>query len=142
MKIKAARFANDEAGTAAVEFALVLPIFLTILLGILAYGVYFGASQSAAQLAGDAARASVAGLTDVERASIARSHIAAHASNYMMLNASKVSVDAAPAANDPHEFRVVVRYDASTLPIWNFAPFLPLPEKTIEQAAVIRRGGY
>ena len=59
------------SGAAALEFAVVLPVFLAVMLGILAYGIYFGAVHSAAQLAADAARASVAGLSDDERAAIA-----------------------------------------------------------------------
>lgn len=134
--------AKRADGTAAIEFALVMPVFLVILFGILAYGIYFGASQSTAQLAGDAARASVAGMTDTEREAIARKHVSDHAGQYMMLDAAKVTVEAAPLPNDATEFRVSVRYDASDLPIWSFAPFLPLPSKTIVQTAVVKRGGY
>ncbi len=136
-------FRRSEEGTAAIEFALILPIFLTLLLGILAYGIYFAAAHSTAQLAADAARASVAGLTDTERSSIARASVASNVRNYgVLLDASKVVVDAAPLPSDATEFRVAVRYDAASLPIWSFAPFLPLPSTTIEQTAVIKRGGY
>lgn len=136
-------FWRETDGTAAVEFALVLPIFLTLMLGILAYGIYFAAAHSTAQLAADAARASVAGLTDSERSSIARASVASNLGHYaILLDSTKVVVDAAVVPTDATEFRVAVRYDASTLPIWSFAPFLPLPSKTIEQSAVIKRGGY
>lgn len=136
-------FRRSEEGTAAIEFALILPIFLTLLLGILAYGIYFAAAHSTAQLAADAARASVAGLTDTERSSIARASVASNVRNYgVLLDANKVVVDAAPLPSDATEFRVAVRYDAASLPIWSFAPFLPLPSTTIEQTAVIKRGGY
>src|SRR5689334_21418066 len=63
--------AFDVSGVAAIEFAVVFPLFLLIILAIIGYGSYLGAAHSVAQLAADAARASVAGLSDTERASIA-----------------------------------------------------------------------
>lgn len=135
-------FATNESGSSAVEFAIVLPVFLTILLGIVAYGIYFGALSSTAQLAADAARSSIAGLTDQERIDIATASVFSNVSQYPLLSDSGISVDAGIVDGDPNEFRVAVRYDASDLPIWTFAPFLPLPSKEIRQVAVIRRGGY
>ena len=136
-------FRRSNDGTAAVEFALVLPVFLVLLLGILAYGVYFAAAHSTAQLAAEAARASVAGLTDTERATIAKASVANNVGNYgVLLDPAKVTVEAAALPDDVTEFRVAVRYDASLLPIWSFTPFLPLPSQVIEQAAIIKRGGY
>jgi Flp pilus assembly protein TadG len=135
--------AHSEDGAAAIEFALVLPIFLTVMLGILAYGIYFAAAHSTAQLAADAARASVAGLNDTERGNLARASVKNNAANYsVLLDPKKVTVEAAPLAGDATEFRVRVRYDAANLPIWSFTPFLPMPSKTIEQSAVVKRGGF
>lgn len=132
-----------EDGTAAIEFAIVLPVFLVVMLGILAYGIYFAAAHSTAQLAAEAARASVAGLTDAERSNLARTSVTANLANYgVLIDPSKVTVEAAPVASDVTEFRVAVRYQAHDLPIWSFAPFLPLPSETIERTAVVKRGGY
>lgn len=136
-------FRRSNEGTAAIEFALVMPVFLVLLLGILAYGIYFAAAHSTAQLAAEAARASVAGLTDAERTTIAKASVANNVANYgVLLNPDKVTVEAAALPDDATEFRVAVRYDASLLPIWSFTPFLPLPSEVIEQAAIIKRGGY
>lgn len=133
--------ANDS-GASAVEFALVLPVFLLIAMGTVVYGIYFGAANSAAQLAADAARASVAGLNDAERASIARQHVAASAGAYMLIDATKVAVEAAPLASDTTQFRVAIRYDSAELPIWGLAGIVPLPAKIIERTATIKRGGF
>ena len=136
-------FRRNEDGTAAIEFALVLPVFLVLMLGILAYGIYFAAAHGTAQLAADAARASVAGLNDVERANLAKANVASNVSSYgVLLDASKLTVVAAPLPGDATEFRVAISYDASNLPIWSLTPFLPLPSSTILQSAVIKRGGY
>jgi Flp pilus assembly protein TadG len=136
------RLRLDRRGVAAVEFAIVLPVFLMLLAGIIAYGIYIGAVHSTAQLAADAARTSVAGLNDAERRRIAIGHVQAHASSYPLLSEEAIEVDAGPSPADASEFRVVVRYDAKRLPIWAYAGFLPLPSRTIEGIAVIRRGGF
>lgn len=136
-----ARAGNNE-GAAAVEFAIVLPVFLVLLAGMIAYGIYFGAANSVAQLAADAARTSVAGLTDEERRTIAEGHVRTNASTYPLLAGQDVEVVAGPAPADASEFRVVVRFDARKLPVWTYAAFLPLPSRTIESSAVIRRGGF
>ena len=133
---------QDSRGASAVEFAVVCPVFLMILLGILTFGMYFGAAHSVAQLAADAARASVAGLSDAERSKIARELVSTSASEYVLINSKRIEVEAAPLPSDPTEFRVAVRYDAKDLPIWAFAPFVPLPSQTIERTATVKRGGY
>lgn len=121
---------------------MVFPIFLTMMLGITAYGIYIAATHSLAQLAADAARASVEGLTNTERERIARSNIALNASNYPLLKTNKITVQAGPLASDANQFRVALTYNAESLPIWGFATFLPLPSKIIVRSAVIKRGGY
>lgn len=134
--------ARDSTGTSAIEFAIILPVFLLIAFGIAAYGLYFGAVHSASQLAADAARSSVAGLSTEERIKIASESIKENVSSYPLLRPDRISVDAAPSPSDANQFRVTVRYDAKDLPIWNFATFLPLPSRTIERGAAIKRGGY
>jgi Flp pilus assembly pilin Flp len=47
---------TDEAGAAAVEFALVLPVLILILFGIIDYGLYFNASLQSRWGVHDAAR--------------------------------------------------------------------------------------
>ncbi|MGQ0673301.1 MAG: TadE/TadG family type IV pilus assembly protein [Hyphomicrobium sp.] len=136
------RLWGDRSGASAVEFAVVLPVFLMLMLGILAHGIYYGAAHCTAQLAADAARASVAGLDDAERTSIAKGVIAKTASMYPLLIADKIAVEAAASASDPTEFMVAVRYDSAHLPIWSFSKLIPLPSKIIQRTAVIKRGGY
>ena len=59
-------------GAAALEFALVAPLFLLTLFGIVAYGGYFWRAHSLQQVANDAARAALPGLTATEREALAR----------------------------------------------------------------------
>jgi Flp pilus assembly protein TadG len=135
-------FRNCNQGVAAIEFALVAPVLLLIMVGILFFGLYFGAVHSTSQLAADAARASVAGLSDAERADLAITTVSKSAANYPLLTPSKISVEAAPSPTDSTSFKVSVRYDASDMPIWGFARMLPLPPKIIVRTSVIKRGGY
>jgi GTPase involved in cell partitioning and DNA repair len=52
---------RHESGAAAVEFALVLPILILLIFGIIQYGIYFWARQSAVAAAREAARRSSVG---------------------------------------------------------------------------------
>ena len=61
----------DRRGAAIVEFAILLPVLIVMLFGMLAYGQYFLLAHSVQQLANDAARATVAGVTPAERLTIA-----------------------------------------------------------------------
>jgi len=136
------RFLGAHGGAAAVEFALIFPVALIFLLGLLAYGLYLGAAHSVQQLAADAARASVAGLSDAERASIALAHVSNSAGGYPLLRADRLTVEAAPLDADPGAFEVSVAFDSEDLPIWAFSGLVPLPPKVIERHAIIKRGGY
>lgn len=136
------RLQSNNSGAAAIEFAIVLSLFVVLALGTLAYGIYLGAAHGVSQLAADAARASVAGLTDAERITIAREHVERNATDFLLLSPDKLVVEAAPSLNDANQFQVVVRYDAADLPIWFMSGLLPLPSKTIVRSASIKRGGY
>lgn len=136
------RVRHEERGAIAVEFALVFPLAIIFFMGLLAYGIYFGAAHSVQQLAADAARASVGGLNDGERASIARAHVAASGASYPLLSSDRISVSARSLEADPSQFEVRVSFDSGALPIWALSGLVPLPDKTIERAAVVKRGGY
>jgi Flp pilus assembly protein TadG len=132
----------NRSGASALEFAIVLPVFLLIVLGILTYGIYLGSVHSVEQLAADAARASVAGLSDSERVQIATQHVTTNAGDYPLLNASKIAVEAGASPLDASQFRVMVRFDASDLPIWIMSGIVPMPDRVIERTSIIKRGGF
>jgi Flp pilus assembly protein TadG len=52
---------RDEGGAAAVEFALILPIFLTLVFGMIQFGFYFWTAESANSSARETARRIVVG---------------------------------------------------------------------------------
>ena len=66
-----ARLARSERAAAIVEMALVLPLFLALMMGILVYGQYFMLAHSVQQAANDGARAAIVGLDAADRRAIA-----------------------------------------------------------------------
>jgi Flp pilus assembly protein TadG len=134
-----ARLKADQRGAVLVEFAMVGPILIVMILGIVAYGGYFWMSHAVQQVANDAARAAVAGLVATERASLAQSALSSSIGGYPFLvpSAAKATV-----SGDSTELKVAVAYDASGSPFWAFKGLIPLPSTTITRQAAIRLGGY
>ena len=137
----ARRFRSDRSGTSAVEFAILSPFFLLFIFGMIAYGIYFGASHSVQQIAADAARTAIAGLTETERISLATQFVSHNAGTYPFVEPDKLVVDIHDSGTDENQFVVAVRYDAVNLPIWNLLPGLAMPAATISRQSTIRMGG-
>lgn len=133
---------RNRDGTSAVEFAIILPVFLLLLFGTIAYGSYIAIVHSVQQLTAEAARASIAGMTDDERMTLAQGSINLNVSSYPMLTAKDLIVQA--AATDPatSTFTLTVKYDASGLFIFNLPTLVPAPNSVIVRTAAIQRGGY
>lgn len=132
---------RDTRATSAIEFAILTPVFLLMLTGMMAYGIYFGAANSIQQLTADAARTAIAGINEAERNQLVRSFLANNAGDYLLIDKNRVSFSIGDKPNDPNQYRVTVHYDASQLPIWNLYLPLPLPSPRITYTSVIRRGG-
>ncbi|MET3580113.1 Flp pilus assembly protein TadG [Mesorhizobium robiniae] len=140
LKLKPRQF-RDQSGTSAIEFALLSPIFILLLLGMVAYGIYFGASNSVQQIAADAARTAIAGLNETERQALVTSFVNNNAGGYPFVDSGKLTYQAKDSTADGNQFVVSVQYDARNLPIWNLFPALPMPGTTISRNSTIRVGG-
>src|SRR3546814_4279081 len=68
--------AREERGAAIVEMALVLPLLLALLMGVLVYGQYFMLAHNVQQAANDGARASIVGLDTADRSAVANRAVA------------------------------------------------------------------
>ena len=134
-------FLGSRSGTSAVEFAIVSHVLILFVFGIIAFGLYFGAAHSVQELASDAARASVAGLDDTERASIVAGFMERNGGEYPLLDQRYLTYEAHPSASDPEEYQVSVHYNAEKLPIWSLSADIPLPGKIISRTSTIRVGG-
>ena len=133
-------FARSTHGTSAVEVALLSPLYFLLMAGMAAYGLYLGTSHSLQQVAADAARAAIAGLSADERHEIALDYVAANAGTYPLIEAEHLTVGARDG--EAGRFVVSLDYDARSLPIWNLFDGLPLPQVTIVRRAAIRIGGF
>jgi Flp pilus assembly protein TadG len=134
-------FAGCASGAAAIEFAILTPVFLLMLTGMMAYGIYFGAAHSVQQIAADAARTSIAGLDAAERDELVEAFIEANAGDYLLIERERLTFEIGDKAADAGQYQVIIRYDASDLPIWNLYVPLPLPGRIITYVSTIRLGG-
>lgn len=132
---------RDTRGTTAVEFALVAPIFLALLLGIIGFGQIISVHHGLQQLAAEAARASIAGLSDAERDALARQFVAANAGAYVSLDAARIQVSTTATAPPQSATEVTLSYDLGDALIYRLAPAM-LPDPTVRRSAAIQRGGY
>lgn len=131
-----------ERGASAVEFALVMPLFLMLVFGIIAFGSYFAVVHGVQQLAAEAARSSIAGLTEAERKSLAETYVTTNAAAYPLISPGNLAISAGSSPSDVNVFTVTVNYDASGMLIYALPPFVPLPPQQIARSAAIPRGGY
>lgn len=133
---------NDRSGVAAIEFALVAPVFFLLLLGIAAYGIYFSAISSLQELTADAARASVAGVSATERQTIVTNYISQSKPSYKLLSNRTITVTTTAVPGDPTRYSVTLSTDISNLPLQGATGLFPMPSATIQRTSVVRIGGY
>lgn len=133
-------FCRDRSGTSAVEFALVAPVLILIVLTSIGFGIYLSAANALQQISADAARTAIAGLNSTERSKLASDFIASSTMDYFMLEKAKLRISVADDPANSEQFTVSVDYDARDLPIWSLYCFV-LPDKHIKRFSTIRIGG-
>jgi Flp pilus assembly protein TadG len=129
---------SDRQGSIAVEFAIVAPVFIVIVTASLFYGIYFGAAIIVQQIASEAARAAIAGVTPDERHDLAQTRFDQNASSYPLIDPDHLEFEMVEQAGN---ILVTVRYDTERLPIHVFAGLLPVPARVISRIGVIDAGG-
>jgi Flp pilus assembly protein TadG len=137
--VEGRRAMAEPRGNAAIEFALVAPIFLMFVMGIVSYGGYFWLAHNLQELANDSARAAVAGLTSDERTQLAQSAFDSEVTDYGALTPANAQV---LYDGDAQAFTVSISYDASASGFWIAAGLIPMPSSTIVRSASVRLGGY
>ena len=128
----------DRRGVAAIEFAMVAPLLILMMLGMVVYGGWFWMAHSVQSLASEGARAAIAGLDPVERDALARSFVVAQVEE-LGLQSQRASIEVESTAA---VIRVNVAYDISDHPLMALSAIAPSPPRTIRRTAVVRLGGY
>jgi Flp pilus assembly protein TadG len=120
------RLAHDARGTTAVEFALVAPLLFAILFGIITFGVQYATRIALTYAAAEGGRAAVAGLTDAQRTSLARTAI----NNTLtalapLVNKSATTVNVSLAADGGNEkINISIAYSDTRFATMPFLPSL------------------
>ena len=126
-------------GSAAIEFALVGPLMVLMLVDMVVYGGWMWLAQSVQTLATESARAAVGGLDAAERIDLARAFIAAEAEDGAGLPHDHLVVT---VESDEQAIRVHIAFDASDHWIMTMAGLVPAPPAVIRRMAIVRTGGY
>lgn len=134
---------GDCDGATAIEFALLLPVFLMLVFGIIVYGLYFATSIAVTYAASEGARASEAGLSDGERESLAAAAADAVIADYApLLTLSSATITAGPEAGNDGLFQVTVAYDFHSFGLGGLGALLPIPTTNPSASVVVSHGGY
>ncbi len=129
---------HDAGGATVVEFAMIAPLLLLMLAGIVDYGAYFSTAHAVQQMANDAARSAIAGSTAAQRLSLAEGILNSEHGNYGFMTAGHTDL-----AMD--EENTVVTVSLTFTPDNKGFDLVPLPPgmpATITRTASIVRGGY
>jgi Flp pilus assembly protein TadG len=135
--------ARCERGIAALEFALIAPVLLSIVFATIVYSLYFTAVLGVRHAAAEGARAAMAGLSTGERITLAKTRANAVIDKYgSLLSTGNVHPVVTPERESTGVFKVTVTYNIASAPLMRFASFLPLPAPDITSSVIVTNGSY
>ena len=129
-------FAHDESGATAVEFALVLPLLLSIVFGIICFGQFFAIANSLQQLSAEAARASVAEITMVDRVNTASAFIDNADERFSFLGGGNIS-PTVTSFDDPPAIMISLEYNLAGSAVELASDFLGLNIGSITRSSYL-----
>jgi Flp pilus assembly protein TadG len=139
---------SSDAGVVALEFALIVPFFLLLIFGTMVFALYFATFVAVIHGANEGARASVAGISDVERKGLAITRVQYIFTAYSPLLKSTL-VDVQTQVMPDAMFKVTVRYPLSDFEFGAFYNLLTAvgsgnaaQPQSIEYSVTIANGGY
>lgn len=133
------RLGASDRGSAAVEFALVGPLFIILIIGAVVYGGWLWMAQGVQHLAAEGARAAIAGIDASEQITLAQSAVSETLDGGTILTPEAVRV---LVASDAGSIRVTVQYDATDHPLMALSNLVPSPPRVIQREATVKTGGY
>lgn len=132
----APKFGRATQGSTAVEFSLLAPVLMLLVFAIIGFCVVLATASGLQQLAAEAARASVGGLSDGERAQIVQAFVVAHAGAYPFLDLPRLTV-ATTALTAPAAFQVSLGYDLTSGIVGMVSGLIPALPTHLQRSAVV-----
>lgn len=128
----------DQSGTVLIEAAFAIPLIMALMFAVLTYGTWFMQAHSIQQVTNDAARASLAGMTDEERAKLVTQSVEASLleDNHIDFDSVKVSTE-----REDHFYTVTLSYSLEENALFK-SSFVPLPSNTIARSATVELPAY
>jgi len=130
-------FVLDESGATAVEFALVLPLLLSIVFGLVCFGQYFAIANSLQQLSAEAARASVVEIATEDRRTTATSFISAAGDRFSFLGPDHITPTVTMISSPLPAIQVSLAYDLTGSAVEIASNFLGLNIGTISRSSYL-----
>lgn len=114
----------SDTGVVALEFALIVPLFLLLIFGTMVFALYFATFVAVIHGANEGARASIGGISNAERAQLATARVQLIFASYAPLLTPAHAVVTTQATAGA-TFKVTVTYPLSDFAP-NFGPFYAL----------------
>jgi Flp pilus assembly protein TadG len=121
------------------EFAMVAPVLILMFLGMIMFGLYLTLQHEVQELASSGARASVGGVTQTERNSLANQFIYNFVASSGLIIASDLSVTTQTTGSS---YQVSVAYNLKDTPIPFLGRLINVNNGTIQRTATVQFGNY
>ena len=126
--------ARDQRGAAIIEAAFVLPMMITLMIGVVSFGQWFMIAHTMQQAADEAARAAVAGLNDADRKTMVSQSVTASLAVASGVDKSLVSTT---GQRSGEYYTVVVTYQTAQNKSLTMG-IVPLPLDPIRRQATVK----
>lgn len=137
----ARRLRASTDGVAAVEFAFIGPLLIYLMVNIFVGAIYFGSFHKLQHIAAQAARASIAGANEEERANLIRQTLNRSLEDGALLPAAAITVTIASLSADRKHYRVSLSFDTRTLGLRRFPGLSTVMPDTLTSSYDVRSGG-
>lgn len=128
---------RDRKGAVSVEAALVLPVLILLLFGIVTYGLWLMTANSLQQVANEAARATLGSLNATERQQRVMEAISTSLRQTGAVAQEDVTITTAVSGA---YYTVTLTYDTSAHALFSTS-LVPLPGNSIVRRATVETGG-
>lgn len=133
------RWFRDQHGAVAVEFALITPVMFLLCFGIIAFSIVLSTYAALQQIAAEAARASLSGLTSTQQSQYASQYITGVIGNYPFIDPNFLTVTTAAGQTT---FEVTLSYNAGSSYFSNFASSLVSSPIILTRSATVQLSGF